>query len=171
VVFQINSSKQELQNRCKNYLVLPKTTTGVSCTCYKLTRKGKLGLESAVAQLVQKEQNINASKTYAELWMGTHPSGPSQITKGDQKEKLSEYLRDQVQKNGVATVFGANVAKEFPKTENGDIPFLFKILSVNQALSIQAHPDLTRAKELHQGFPQHYKDDNHKPELTIALTR
>ncbi|RHY18012.1 hypothetical protein DYB36_008023 [Aphanomyces astaci] len=51
-----------------------------------------------------------------------------------------------------------------------DIPYLFKVLSVNQALSIQAHPDKSAAKRLHKDFPHIYKDDNHKPEMAIALT-
>jgi len=32
---------------------------------------------------------------------------------------------------------------------NGKLPFLFKVLSVNKALSIQAHPNKTLAEELH----------------------
>jgi mannose-6-phosphate isomerase len=39
-----------------------------------------------------------------------------------------------------------------------------------QALSIQAHPDKENARRLHAEDPQHYPDDNHKPELAIALT-
>jgi mannose-6-phosphate isomerase class I len=54
--------------------------------------------------------------------------------------------------------------------ETGDLPYLFKVLSVRKALSIQAHPDLKLARELHAKFPQIYKDANHKPEMTIALT-
>lgn len=51
-----------------------------------------------------------------------------------------------------------------------DLPFLFKVLSVGKALSIQAHPDAALARTLHRDFPQHYKDPNHKPETAIALT-
>ena len=50
------------------------------------------------------------------------------------------------------------------------LPYLFKVLSVAKALSVQAHPDRTRAAVLHKTLPQHYKDDNHKPEMTCALT-
>lgn len=53
----------------------------------------------------------------------------------------------------------------------GDLPFLFKVLSVRKALSIQAHPDVALARELHATKPELYKDPNHKPEMTIALTR
>lgn len=46
------------------------------------------------------------------------------------------------------------------------LPYLMKVLSVNQALSIQAHPDKKLAQELvSKGYP----DDNHKPEIAISL--
>ena len=54
-------------------------------------------------------------------------------------------------------------------TAAGDIPFLLKVLSVNIALSIQAHPDLALAGELHAARPDLYKDANHKPEMAVAL--
>jgi mannose-6-phosphate isomerase len=52
----------------------------------------------------------------------------------------------------------------------GDIPFLFKVLSVRTALSIQAHPDRALARALHARRPDLYKDGNHKPELALAIT-
>ena len=50
-----------------------------------------------------------------------------------------------------------------------ELPFLFKVLSVNKALSIQAHPDKSLASQLHSTRPDIYKDPHHKPEMTIAL--
>ena len=47
------------------------------------------------------------------------------------------------------------------KDEAG-LPYLFKILSVRTALSIQAHPDKQLAQKLHGLRPDLYKDDNHK---------
>jgi mannose-6-phosphate isomerase len=47
---------------------------------------------------------------------------------------------------------------------------LFKVLSIGKPLSIQAHPDKVLAERLHATWPQHYPDDNHKPEMAIALT-
>ena len=41
---------------------------------------GKLGLASQVAQLMKNAHpqiEIQQDKPYAELWMGTHPNGPS----------------------------------------------------------------------------------------------
>jgi mannose-6-phosphate isomerase len=50
------------------------------------------------------------------------------------------------------------------------LPFLFKVLSVNKALSIQAHPNKKLAEQLHARDPKNYPDDNHKPEMAIAIT-
>lgn len=40
-----------------------------------------------------------------------------------------------------------------------------------KALSIQAHPDKELAKNLHKRHPNLYKDDNHKPEMALAITQ
>lgn len=45
------------------------------------------------------------------------------------------------------------------------------MLSVSKALSIQAHPNLKLAAELHRRDPKNYPDSNHKPEMSIALTK
>lgn len=44
------------------------------------------------------------------------------------------------------------------------------MLSAGKALSIQAHPCKERARDLHKSNPANYVDDNHKPELAVALT-
>lgn len=49
------------------------------------------------------------------------------------------------------------------------LTFLFKVLSVRTALSIQAHPNKALAEKLHVEFPDKYKDPNHKPEIAVAL--
>jgi mannose-6-phosphate isomerase len=97
---------------------------------------------------------------YAELWMGAHPKAPSQIRLGDQLVSLREAIaRHPVEILGpqVHAAFGAG------------LPFLFKVLSAGQALSIQAHPDKQQAAALHARDPEHYPDPNHKPELAVAL--
>ncbi|ETI42461.1 mannose-6-phosphate isomerase, class I [Phytophthora nicotianae CJ01A1] len=119
---------------------------------------GKSGLESSVAQLKEAADEsfkADAATPYAELWMGTHPNGPSKVLREENKDALllSDWIR----------MLRAN--------ETGDLPYLFKVLSVRKALSIQAHPDIKLARELHEKFPEIYKDANHKPEMTIALTR
>lgn len=72
---------------------------------------------------------------------------------------LSDWLKDN------QWALGDKVAE----TYGGELPFLLKILSVRQALSIQAHPDKERAQELHQLAPDKYPDPNHKPEMVICL--
>lgn len=54
--------------------------------------------------------------------------------------------------------------------EYNGLPFLLKVLSVQTALSIQAHPDKELARRLHSSRPDMYKDDNHKPEMALAVT-
>ena len=53
---------------------------------------------------------------------------------------------------------------------NKKLPFLFKVLSINKALSIQAHPNKKLAEKLHAKDPKNYPDDNHKPEMALAIT-
>lgn len=50
------------------------------------------------------------------------------------------------------------------------LSFCFKVLSVDKALSIQAHPDKELARTLHKLHPDVYKDGNHKPEMALAVT-
>lgn len=47
----------------------------------------------------------------------------------------------------------------------------WQVLSVQTALSIQAHPDKELAERLHASRPDLYKDDNHKPEMALAVSR
>ncbi|GAB9467695.1 Mannose-6-phosphate isomerase, class i [Globisporangium polare] len=121
---------------------------------------GKPGSESFVAQLQAGSDpafQVDEKSTYAEFWMGTHPNGPSRVVRdGKPAELLSEWLKTHPEAMGTAS---------------GELPFLFKVLSVQKALSIQAHPDAALARELHASKPELYKDPNHKPEMAIALTR
>lgn len=90
--------------------------------------------------------------------MGTHPSNPSKdVTTG-------RTLLDLVQDN--KALLASSVAARY----GNQLPFLFKVLSVNKALSIQAHPNKKLAEQLHARDPKNYPDDNHKPEMAIAIT-
>jgi len=90
--------------------------------------------------------------------MGTHPSNPSRdLTTG-------RDLLDLVNDN--QALLGATIAAKYKRK----LPFLFKVLSINKALSIQAHPNKKLAEQLHARDPKNYPDDNHKPEMAIALT-
>ena len=65
---------------------------------------------------------------------------------------------------------GQELATLKDKDTSGIIPFLYKILSVDSPLSIQAHPDKELAAKLHGEFPDIYPDPNYKPEMVIAVT-
>lgn len=102
----------------------------------------------------------------AELWMGAHPKAPSILRRSS--VGLDVHIADDP-----ATALGT--AERF-----GELPFLKKILAAAQPLSIQTHPDASRAaegfeRENEAGIPldsptRTYRDPNHKPELICALT-
>jgi mannose-6-phosphate isomerase len=89
----------------------------------------------------------------AEIWFGTHPG--SAATVAESGESLPDAIGHQ-------------------------LSFLLKILAAESPLSIQAHPNAAQAKA---GFDRenaagieltankrNYKDDQHKPEMIVALT-
>ncbi|XP_069480615.1 mannose-6-phosphate isomerase isoform X1 [Ambystoma mexicanum] len=125
---------------------------------------GKIGLDSEVAKLLASSDplvHINPELPYAELWMGTHPKGDAVIVDNRITQKtLGQWIADHPE------CLGSKVKDTF----SGQLPFLFKVLSVKIALSIQAHPNKDLAARLHALFPEHYPDANHKPEMAIALT-
>lgn len=90
--------------------------------------------------------------------MGTHPSLPSKDL------STGRTLLDLVSDNK------ALMSVEVTEKYGEKLPFLFKVLSIAKALSIQAHPNKKLAEELHAKDPKNYPDDNHKPEMTIAIT-
>jgi mannose-6-phosphate isomerase len=91
--------------------------------------------------------------------MGTHPSVPSK------NAASGETLRDLITAH--PDLLGPAVSGAFGA---GELPFLFKVLSIRKALSIQAHPDKALGAQLHAADPKNYPDDNHKPEMAIAVT-
>ena len=98
---------------------------------------------------------------HLQLWMGTHSSGPSTIS--SPPHLAGQLLSTWLMSNKWA------LGKMSSECVNGQLPFLLKVLSVNKALSIQAHPNKTHAEVLHRLRPDLYPDPNHKPELGIAL--
>jgi len=108
---------------------------------------------------------------FAELWIGAHPVAPATVTIDGFDLPLDRLLAcasDQV--------LGPEMSGRFAAT----LPYLLKILDVRAMLSIQAHPDKRQAeggfrRENAAGVPRaaalrNYRDDNHKPEASIALT-
>lgn len=99
----------------------------------------------------------------AELWMGAHPACPSGVI-GDP--------------GGASNLL--QLLEREPKLAGGGLPYLFKVLSAGQPLSLQCHPNSVQAEH---GFARenelgialdaperNYKDPRHKPELLMALT-
>jgi mannose-6-phosphate isomerase len=83
---------------------------------------GRLADQSEVAKLHSSGTGsiVETAKPYAELWMGTHSSGPSQISDEGGVEKkllLSDWLRQHTEALGSATL----------SKWKGDLPFLFKV--------------------------------------------
>jgi mannose-6-phosphate isomerase len=78
-------------------------------------------------------------RPWAELWLGTHPNGPTLLEDGTPLSDLT-----------------------------GQLPYLLKVLSASEPLSLQAHPTTEQAIEGHAlGV---FADDKAKPELLVALT-
>ncbi|RKS88578.1 mannose-6-phosphate isomerase type 1 [Microbacterium sp. AG790] len=92
----------------------------------------------------------------AEIWYGDHPGCPSRTSDGRTLD--------------VALAEAGRPA----------LPFLLKLLAAASSLSIQAHPTRAQAqegfaREERAGIPRDaadrlYRDDNHKPEIIVALS-
>ena len=139
---------------------------------YQLTGKAQhyaWGGSEFIPQLLGIENT--SRQPYAEYWMGTHANGPSVVEYNkDRRVVLPELIRE-----NPAELLGKEVAARF-----GTLPYLFKVLDVKDMLSIQVHPTKTEAeigfaRENESGIPlnaphRNYKDDNHKPEVMVALS-
>ena len=107
---------------------------------------------------------------YAEYWLGAHPSAPSQLITAYGELSLLDFLQQN------PTALGTQSRQLF----GDNLPYLLKILDVANPLSIQLHPtkkqaEIGFAQENAAGIPLNdpkrtYKDDNHKPEMMIALS-
>ena len=108
---------------------------------------------------------------YAELWIGAHAKAPAIASYAGEEEPLNAWIAEAPE-----AVLGAAASAHF----HARLPYLFKILDVHKMLSIQAHPTIVQARagfarENADGIPlgagnRNYKDDNHKPEIGVALT-
>ncbi len=121
---------------------------------------------SFLPQLLSQENQSH--EPWAEYWMGAHPKAPSiDLENG-------KNLKELIDANRIGTI-GARVDTAF-----GELPYLFKVLDVNDMLSIQVHPS---KEEAEKGFDaeekagiaisdvtRNYKDRNHKPEVMVALS-
>lgn len=114
--------------------------------------------------------NNPENKHQAEIWMGAHPNGCSKIIVNGKTQLLADFIK-QNQSTALTTK---------TETQFNELPYLFKVLAANEALSVQVHPNKKQAeigfaKEDKANIPhsaanRNYKDPNHKPELVYALT-
>ncbi len=126
------------------------------------------GGHSFIPQLLNNQADTNNPS--AEYWMGAHPSAPSNVLVGNDWVNLNQLIS----KDPSTTITDA-VMSRF-----GELPYLFKVLDVKDMLSIQVHPtkesaEIGFAEENKAGIPinaphRNYKDQNHKPEVMVALS-
>lgn len=83
----------------------------------------------------------------AEIWFGDNPEGPSPVA-------------------GLGLTLDRITSALDPALPQRQLPFLAKILAVERALSLQVHPALEDLSELLNIC----KDQNHKPEMVVAIT-
>jgi len=109
-------------------------------------------------------------KPFAEYWMGAHASAPAIIATNNEAQFLDQLIADQP-----SIFLGEKVLQQF-----SSLPYLYKILDVANMLSIQVHPSKENAaigfaQETSLGIAldapnRNYKDQNHKPEVMVALS-
>jgi mannose-6-phosphate isomerase len=110
-------------------------------------------------------------KPFAEYWLGVHSGGPGVVDLGEGGyTQLSNLIGSDKFKH-----LGENTFNQFK-----GLPFLLKILDVKDMLSIQVHPNKERAMKGFEDEEQrgvdlsaphrNYKDQNHKPEVMVALS-
>lgn len=102
----------------------------------------------------------------AELWLGDHPGAPASVAKArPTPQTLIQLIESDPERYGV---------------DGKHLPFLMKVLAIGAPLSLQVHPNKQQAEA---GFAREeaaripvtarersYGDDNHKPELLVALS-
>ena len=104
----------------------------------------------------------------AELWIGAHPKASAKIA------------HNFCSLAGVSIAAGTSLIELFKATPSllgerivstygTSLPYLFKVLSIAEPLSIQLHPDAETAVAMHREDPEHYPDSNPKPEVGVAL--
>ncbi|QIG38298.1 mannose-6-phosphate isomerase, class I [Microbacterium sp. 4R-513] len=107
------------------------------------------------------EGRAPSGRPEAEVWYGDHPADPAIVPDG---RSLGEWLADE------------GAAAGAPKK----LPYLLKVLAAASPLSIQAHPSKQQAEAgfareeaagVARNAPERtYRDDNHKPELIVAVS-
>jgi len=123
------------------------------------------GSKTSMAELFGHEPSGSPE---AEMWIGAHPGAPSVL-------RPSGLPLDAAIAADPEGMLGGVVASRY-----GRLPYLLKVLAAAEPLSLQVHPTLAQAAA---GFAaeeangpaidaptRNYKDDQHKPEMIVALT-
>lgn len=118
------------------------------------------GSTTLIAEL---EGRAPSGRPEAEVWFGDHPGSPSEVHDGTGRT-LDDWLPAEA------------AADDSP----AKLPYLLKLLAAGAPLSIQVHPSKAQAevgfaREEAAGVPRdagerNYRDDNHKPEVIVALS-
>ncbi|WP_114588528.1 mannose-6-phosphate isomerase, class I [Microbacterium arborescens] len=113
------------------------------------------GSQTLIAELQGREPS---GEPEAEIWFGDHPGSPSRVDDGT----------------------GRPLDLALSEAGLEPLPYLLKILAAATSLSIQAHPSREQAaagfaREEAAGIPRDaggrlYRDENHKPEIIVALS-
>lgn len=106
---------------------------------------------------------------WAEAWYGAHPTAPSTLEDGTALDAAIAGRPRTILGDGTHRAFGTR------------LPYLMKLIAPHRPLSLQVHPTREHAAEsfaaenaagLDIDDPRrNYRDDNHKPEMVLALTR
>ena len=128
------------------------------------------GSRDAIPELLHLQQT---GDPIAELWFGAHPDAPSPLLPTADK-RHGRNLHHMIANDPKGTL-GQDVVSRF----GGRLPYLLKLIAPARALSLQVHPSLEVARtqfarEEDAGIAltapnRNYRDDNHKPELVVAL--
>ena len=123
----------------------------------------------SATQLAQFLDRRASGRPEAELWIGAHELCPSGLPDG---RRLDDVIAE-----SPASILGRRVCDLFEDR----LPYLMKVLAVDQPLSLQVHPSDERARVGHRReddagvaldhATRNYKDRSHKPELVYALTK
>ena len=126
------------------------------------------GSRDGIAQL---QGRPVSAQPEAELWMGAHPQAPSML-----EGPGGSCALDALVESAPGEVLGDDVVARFGPR----LPFLLKVLSAAEPLSLQVHPDDELARERfdaeettgieRSAAARSYRDPYAKPELLVALT-
>lgn len=125
---------------------------------------------------------------WAEVWFGAHPMGPARaIGLGDATGPTGGTGTGAASGDGIGldaaiAADGRRMLGELvSRASAGRLPYLLKLIAPARPLSLQVHPSREHAREsfaaenaagLALDSPRrNYRDDNHKPEMVVALER